>query len=79
MQSPANATVHSGVDRTTTTATTGMPIPFASIDSNDNGYVDRTEGRFLGNTGHDFEAADSDHDGLLSASEYQRMAGSRTP
>ena len=78
-QSPANATVHAGVDRTTTTATTGMPIPFASVDSNDNGFVDRTEGRFLSNTGHDFKAADSDGDGLLSASEYQRMAGSRTP
>ena len=67
------------MDRTTTTATTGMPVPFASVDSNDDGFVDRSEGRFLANSGHDFDAADSDHDGLLSASEYQRMAGSRTP
>ena len=79
VQSPSNATVHAGVDRTTTTATTGMPVPFASVDSNDDGLVDRLEGRMLGDTGHDFDAADSDHDGFLSASEYQRMAGSRTP
>lgn len=79
MQSPSNATVQAGVDRTTTTATAGMPIPFASVDSNDNGFVDRSEGQMRGNTGHDLDAADSDRDGLLSASEYQRMAGSRTP
>ena len=74
-----NDTVSSGVDRTSTTATTGMPIPFASVDKDENGTVDWEEGQVLRDTGHDFKAADSDGDGLLSAAEYQRMTGSRTP
>lgn len=78
-RSEPNSTVNAGVDRTSTTATTGMPIPFASVDKDENGMVDWHEGQVLRDTGHDFKAADADSDGFLSAAEYQRMAGSRTP
>lgn len=73
------STVNAGVDRTTTTATTGSPIPFGNVDRDGNGYIDVQEAQVLKDSGHDFNAADANHDGLLSASEYQRMAGSRTP
>jgi len=78
-QSPADATVNSGVDRTTTTATTGMPIPFASLDVNGDGNIDKTEAEPLRLTGHQFDSADEDRNQSLSGSEYQRMIGSRTP
>lgn len=76
---PPHATVNSGVDRTTTTATTGSAVPFASVDTNDDGQVDRMEAQVLHLTGHDFDTADADRDQMLSGSEYQRMAGSRSP
>lgn len=52
-------------------APSGDPVPLAVP-----GAVGRGE---RGDTGYDFKAADSDGDGLLSAANYQRMTGSRTP
>ena len=77
--SDAERTVPSATDRTTTAATTGIPQPFGSVDSDGDGLVSRREGLVLENTGHSFAQGDADQDGYLSAGEYNRLVGSRTP